>query len=136
MKRRVEHLNPEGLHRNPAFSQAVSVSGSVRTVYVGGQNAVDAAGAIVGKGDVGAQSAKALENLQVALAAGGAGLEHVVKWGIHVVQGQPLRPGFEAFQRVWGDRPDPPAITMLYVAGLGHPDFLVEIDAIAVVPLD
>ena len=47
----VHHLNPPTLHRNPAYSQAVAVSGGARTIYVGGQNAVDASGAIVGKGD-------------------------------------------------------------------------------------
>ncbi len=130
----VQHLNPEGLHRNPAFSQAVVVAGNVRTVYVGGQDAVDAQGQIVGKGDIGAQTAQILENLQIALAAGGARLEHVIKWNLYVVQGQPLGPGFAAFQRVWGDRPNPPAITMMFVAGLAHPDFLAEMDAIAVVP--
>jgi ABC-type hemin transport system substrate-binding protein len=46
----VQYLNPDGLHKNPAYSQAVAVTGHVTTVYVGGQNAVDASGAIVGKG--------------------------------------------------------------------------------------
>ncbi len=130
----VQHLNPEGLHRNPAFSQAVVVAGNARTVYVGGQDAVDAQGQIVGKGDIGAQTAQILENLRIALAAGGAGLEHVIKWNVYVVQGQPLGPGFAAFQRAWGDRPNPPVITMMFVAGLAHPDFLAEMDCIAVVP--
>src|SRR5262249_53055464 len=49
----VTHLNPEGLHRNPAYSQVVTVTGPVTTVYVGGQNAVTATGEIVGKGDLG-----------------------------------------------------------------------------------
>ncbi len=49
MKGAVSYLNPEGLHRNPAFSQVVVASGRTRTVYVGGQNAVDASGTIVGK---------------------------------------------------------------------------------------
>jgi enamine deaminase RidA (YjgF/YER057c/UK114 family) len=48
----VQHINPEGLHKNPAYSQAVVVSGAAKTVYVGGQNAVDASGAVVGKGDM------------------------------------------------------------------------------------
>lgn len=42
----VQYLNPETLHHNPAFSQAVAVSGAVKTVYIGRQNAVNAAGAI------------------------------------------------------------------------------------------
>jgi enamine deaminase RidA (YjgF/YER057c/UK114 family) len=61
-------------------------------------------------------------------------LEHVVKWNVYIVQGQSPQPGFEVFRRVWGDRPNPPTITVLFVGGLANPDFLVEIDAIAVVP--
>jgi enamine deaminase RidA (YjgF/YER057c/UK114 family) len=131
---RVQHLNPDGLSKNPAFSQVITVRGSTKTIYVGGQNAVDAAGAIVGKGDFAAQSEQALANVQTALAAAGAGLEHVVKWGVYIVVGQELRVGFAAFQRAWGQRPNPPTVTGLFVAGLAHPDFLVEIDAVAVVP--
>lgn len=130
----VEYLTPEGLHQNPAFSQVVVTQGDVRTVYVGGQNAVDASGTIVGKRDIGAQAEQAFENLQVALAAGGAKLEHVIKWNVYVAQGHPLQPAFEVFQRVWGQRPHPPLITLLYVSGFANPDFLLEIDAVAVVP--
>jgi enamine deaminase RidA (YjgF/YER057c/UK114 family) len=131
----VQHLNPETLHHNPAFSQAVAVSGAVKTVYIGGQNAVDASGAIVGQGDIAAQTEQVMQNIQAALAAGGANLEHVIKWNLYLVQGQPLQPGFEVFQRIWNRRPNPPAISMAMVAGLANPDFLLEIDAIAVVPL-
>ena len=63
------------------------------------------------------------------------GLEHVVKWNIYLVQGQDPRPAFEVSRTAWGGRPSPPAITMLVVAGLANPDFLIEIDAIAVVPV-
>jgi enamine deaminase RidA (YjgF/YER057c/UK114 family) len=110
------------------------VSGAVKTVYVGGQDAVDASGNIVGKGDIKAQTEQVLKNIQAALAAGGAGLEHIIKWNLYIVQGQPLQAGFESFQRFWGRRPNPPAITAAFVSGLAHPDFLVEMDAIAVVP--
>ena len=130
----VQHINPDALNKNPAFTNVVVVTGSVKTVYVGGQDAVDASGAIVGKGDLKAQTEQILKNIQAALAAGGAQLEHVIKWNIYVVQGQSLQPGFEVFQRVWGNRPNPPAITGVFVSGLAHPDFLAEMDAIAVVP--
>jgi len=73
-------------------------------------------------------------NIQAALAAAGADLQHVIKWNLFVVQGQDLRVGFSVFQKVWGDRPNPPAISFAFVAGLAHPDFLLEMDAIAVVP--
>jgi enamine deaminase RidA (YjgF/YER057c/UK114 family) len=130
----VQYINPEGLHYNPTFTNVVVVTGSVKTVYVGGQNAVNASGEIIGKGDIAAQVEQIMENLQTALAAGGAKLEHVTKWNVYVVQGYPIRPAFEVFRRVWGNRSNPPAITVLFVSGLAHPDFLVEMDAIAVVP--
>lgn len=130
---RVEFLNPDGLPRNPAFSNVAVVSGSVRTIYIGGQDAVDAEGNIVGVGDIGAQTEQVLRNLRTALAAAGAGPEHVVKWNVLIVEGQDFRTGYAAFQRVWGDRRNPPVITAAVVKGLARPEFLVEMDAIAVV---
>ena len=50
------HLNPEGMHRNPAYSQGVVVEATARTVYVGGQNAVSPEGQVVGVGDLAAQT--------------------------------------------------------------------------------
>ncbi len=135
MRGQVTHLNPEGLHTNPAFTQTVVTAGKVKTVYIGGQNAVDKAGNIVGS-DMGTQTEQVFKNLQVCLEAAGAGLEHVVKWNIYAVQGQPPEPAFQVYRQVWGERPNPPLITMMYVAGLANPDFLVELDAIAVVPED
>lgn len=130
----VEYLNPAGLHQNPAFTNVVVVTGSAKTIYVGGQNGVNASGEIVGQGDLKTQAIQAFENLQTALNAVGASLEHIIKWNVYVVQGQSLHPGFEAFQEVWDNRPNPPAITMMVVAGLANPDFLIELDAVAVVP--
>ncbi len=136
MSTAIEYLNPEGLHKNPAYSQVVVVPGHVRNVHVGGQNAVDASGTIVGIGDIGAQARQIFTNLEIALRAGGARMEHIVKWSVYVVQGADPRPAFDAFTRVWGDRPNPPLVTVLFVAGLAHPDYLMEIDAMAAVPAD
>jgi enamine deaminase RidA (YjgF/YER057c/UK114 family) len=130
----VRYINPDSLPKNPAFTNVVTVTGPVKTVYVGGQDAVDASGTIIGKGDIKAQTEQILKNIQAALAAGGAQLEHIVKWNLYIVQGQPLRSGFEAFQQFWGNRPNRPAISVMFVAGLAHPDFLAEMDAIAVIP--
>ena len=130
----VRYVDPEGLHKNPAFTNVVVVEGPAKTVYVGGQDSVDASGNIVGKGDIAAQTEQVLANLRAALAAGGARPEHVIKWNLLVAEGQPLEAGFSAFRRAWPDTPNPPAITFAFVAGLAHPDFLVEMDAVAVVP--
>ena len=130
----VRYINPDGLPKSDAFTNVIVVTGLLRTVYVGGQDAINASGAVVGKGDIRTQAQQVLDNLQTALVAGGASLEHVIKWNVYVVEGQPPQPAFELFQRVWGDRPNPPAITLVFVSGLAHPDFLLEMDAVAVVP--
>jgi enamine deaminase RidA (YjgF/YER057c/UK114 family) len=130
----VQHINPDDLSKNAAFTQVVAVTGPGKTIYIGGQDAVDASGAIIGKGDIQGQVEQVFKNLQTALEASGAGLEHIVKWNIYIVQGQPLRPAFEASQKIWGGRPNPPAISVMFVAGLANAEFLVEVDAIAVVP--
>jgi enamine deaminase RidA (YjgF/YER057c/UK114 family) len=131
----VTYLNPETLHTNPAFTQVIIVTGPARTIYIGGQDAVDAQGNIVGKGDLAAQTHQVLLNVRSALTAASARLEHIIRWNVYLVQGQSLQAGFTAFQQFWGDQPNPPTITGMYVSGLAHPDFLVEIDAIAVVSL-
>lgn len=134
MDQPVQYINPDGLFKNPAFSQAVITQGKGRTIYVGGQNAVDAQGTIVGKGDLGAQTKQVMENLQTALAACGARFENLIKLTIYILQGQDLRKGFEVSQQFLGGLKNPPAITGLFVAALANPDYLVEIDAIAFLP--
>lgn len=130
----VQHINPDELSKNPAFTSIIVATGQMKTLYIGGQDAVDASGTIIGKGDIKQQTEQVLNNLQAALKAGGAELEHLIKWNVYIVQGQPLQPAIEVFQRVWGHRPHPPAITVMYVSGLANPDFLVEMDALALVP--
>lgn len=132
MEPRVTHLNPAGLHNNPAFTQAVVVEGHARTVYIGGQNAVAANGQIVGGGDLESQTEQVFKNLETIVSAAGATLRDIVKWTIYVVQGQDIGPAFGVFQKTWGLNPNPPAISVIIVAGLANPAFLVEVEAIAV----
>lgn len=126
----VRHINPAGLSRSPAFSQAVVVEQPAKTIYIGGQNGVDANGKVVGP-TVGEQTSQALRNLATILESEGASLASIVHWSIAVVDGHPLAEGVAAFQQIWNPADPPPAITVHVVTGLG-PGFLVEIDAIAV----
>jgi enamine deaminase RidA (YjgF/YER057c/UK114 family) len=125
------HINPEGLHRNPAFSQAVVVEQPAKTIYIGGQNGVDAEGKVVGP-TLGEQASQALRNLATILESEGASLANIVHWSIAVMDGHSFEEGIAAFQQAWDPADPPPAITVHVVAGLGR-EFLVEIDAIAVV---
>jgi enamine deaminase RidA (YjgF/YER057c/UK114 family) len=132
----VEYINPEGMHQSKAFTQVVVATNPTKTVYIGMQNAVSAQGEIVGKGDIAAQTEQVLKNIEMCLAAAGAGPEHLVLWTIYVQQGQPISAGFEVGgMRWWGNRPNPPANTVIFVPAFTPPDFLVGIEAIAVVPL-
>lgn len=125
------HLNPPSLPANPAFSQVVVVEQPSQTIYVGGQNAVDVDGNIVGD-DLHQQTRQALRNLRAALAAADASFADVVRWTVTIVEGHEVLDGFRAFQQL-DDIPDPPpAIGVAVVAGLANPGFLVEIDAVAV----
>src|SRR5690606_16929533 len=94
----VRFLSPETLHQNPAYSNVVVATGPVTTVYVGGQNALNQAGEIVGKGDFPAQVRQILRNIEACLNAAGAGFEHLVKLTILVAPGQNLAEGFAVFQ--------------------------------------
>ncbi|MBF6330504.1 RidA family protein [Nocardia transvalensis] len=127
------YFNPGNLPTNPAYTQVVRVSAGADTIYVGGQNGVDGAGRLVGT-DLKSQARQAFTNVQSCLRAAGASIEHVVKWTILVQEGEPLQDGFAAYREVWGQRPNPPALTVARVSGLAVPGALVEIDAVAAVP--
>jgi enamine deaminase RidA (YjgF/YER057c/UK114 family) len=129
----VEHPTPKGLLHNPGFSQVVVATGK-RTIYTAGQVSIDERGELIGAGDLAAQTEQAMRNVGLALAAGGASYADIVKITTYVVKYRPEQravigkaraPFFPAGQR--------PASTLVGVAALALPDWLVEIEAIAVV---
>lgn len=136
MNNKIELLSPEGLHKNPAFSQVAIVEGTYRTIYIGGQNAVDKDGSIVGKGDIETQAKQVLQNLETALKAGGGSFTHIIKWNVYLVQGQSAERALKVFQAPMSKMKNPPLITGVFVAGLANPDFLLEMEAIAIVPAE
>jgi enamine deaminase RidA (YjgF/YER057c/UK114 family) len=131
----VEYINPPSMHSNPAFTQAIAVSGAVRTVYIGAQLAQDAGGNLVGPGDVAAQTAQALKNFDACLEAAGATKEHVISLTVHVTQGQDMMAAAMVGIEWWGRRPKPPVNSVNFVAGFFPPDYVVSIEGIAIVPI-
>ncbi len=128
----VHYLNPPELQQSPAFSHAVVVEPPARTVYVGGQNGVNASGAVVG--GLAEQTARAVDNVRVALAAAGGQLTDVISWTVAVVAGHDLRAGYGAMQPALSGRGAPPIVTVTIVSELAVPRALVELSAIAVLP--
>ncbi|MFJ4169570.1 Rid family hydrolase [Paenarthrobacter sp. NPDC089714] len=128
----VQRLRPQGLVNSPAFSHVAIVPPGATTIYVGGQNAVDADGHLVGQDDVAVQSARALANARTALAAAGATLSDVVQWTVLFVDGADLGAGYGAIASELASD-EPPLVMAARVAGLGVPGALVEISAVAAV---
>ncbi|HEX8348154.1 MAG TPA: RidA family protein [Actinoplanes sp.] len=127
----IQRIRPEGLVSSPAFSHVAIVPPGATTIYVGGQNAVDPDGSLVGD-DVAAQSARALANARTALAAAGATLDDVVHWTVLFVDGVDLAAGYGAIAADLASD-NPALVTAARVAGLGVPGALVEISAVAAV---
>jgi len=132
----VQHLNPAGLHNMPeSYTNVVVASGLVKTIYLSGLGAIDESGNIVGAGDIKAQAEFTLNAIGLALAGAGAGPEHIIKMTYYLAQGQTMAAILDTLARFWGGRPNPPAGTVMYVTGFEPPEFLIVIDALAVVPL-
>jgi enamine deaminase RidA (YjgF/YER057c/UK114 family) len=129
---KAEYLKPKGLAINPAYSH-VAVASGARTIYIAGQVSIDETGAVVGKGDLAAQTEQVMRNLERCLAAAGATFEHVVKITTFVVDYTPeMRPIIgKARTPFFADRP-PPASTLVGVSALAVPDWMIEIEAVAV----
>lgn len=130
---KVKYSNPEGLFDSKVFSQVVTVSGSGKTIYIGGQNAINSEGQLIGRGDLELQTKQVLQNIKIALAAENATFNDVIKLNIYIVDGCDPAVGFKAFKETIGEMEKHPLITVLKVAGLANPLCLIEIDAIAVV---
>jgi enamine deaminase RidA (YjgF/YER057c/UK114 family) len=122
----VTHVNPDSLHKNPAFSQATIVEGG-RTMYIGGQNGTDATGAIV-PGGARAQAEQALRNVLAILESVGATQANVARLNVFYHRDADLAEIFAASNDVWGNHPT--GIVVLQVYALGRPDALLEIDAV------
>ncbi len=125
-------LSPDGLVASPAFSHVAVVPPGATTIYVGGQNGVDAAGALVGD-DPGEQTRRTMENLVTALESAGAGLADVVSMTVLLKEGVDVRAAYAVAAERLADVQPPPLVTAAIVSALGVPGAVVEVGAVAAV---
>ena len=129
-----QFLNPPALCPTFGWTHVVTATGG-KTVYVSGQVAVDERGEVVGKGDLRAQAEQTFENLKHALAAAGATFRDVVKTNLYVVGLKPEHvPVLREVRSRYVNAEQPPASTLVGVSALVGPDWLIEVEAVAVLP--
>jgi enamine deaminase RidA (YjgF/YER057c/UK114 family) len=126
-------INPEGLSKPTGYTHVVVTSGG-RTVYIAGQVSLNAKGEVVGKNDLKVQTEQVFENLKTALAAAGCTFNNVVKITTYVVNYKPdVIPMIREIRSKYLSSEHPPASTLVGVQGLAREDFMIEIEAVAVV---
>src|SRR5919106_2718549 len=124
-----QYVNPETLSHSRVYSQVVKVG---NTVYIAGQVSAGADGNVVGKGDPEAQVRQIWRNIEAAVKAAGGTLQNVVKTTTYVTNIQYAAAVRKVREELLQSL-NPPTSTLLVVAGLASPDYMVEIEAIAVV---
>jgi enamine deaminase RidA (YjgF/YER057c/UK114 family) len=124
-----------GVAPGPGFAHAVSVTG--RLAFVSGQVALDADGALVGPGDLAAQTRQALANLHAIIRALGADWPDVARFNWYVLDASAVQVvravRDEMIRPVLGDRANP-ASSLVQVAALVRPELLIEVDAVVALP--
>ena len=131
---KTEYLNPKELFEPRFFTHTVAVSGAAKIVYVSGQVSYDRNGAVVGKGDMRAQSEQVFACLTRNLKAAGASWSDVIKINGYMVRMTPE--AVTAYREVRTRFLDPkkmPASTLVGVDRLVHEDLLLEVEVVAAV---
>jgi len=125
-----ELVNPPGLHPAPGFSHVAIASGT-KVVHFAGQVALAPDFALVGEGDLEAQTRAAMENLKVAMDAAGVGWGDVVRRTIYTLHPTEYETITRAIEEVTGGA-EHPAQTIVGVTGLAVPGLVIEIECTAV----
>jgi enamine deaminase RidA (YjgF/YER057c/UK114 family) len=129
----VRHSNPPGMTQPAAYSQVVEIDGAHRLVFVAGQTGVDASG----KAAQGfrAQAVQAFTNIKTALASVGGNMDHVVRLTTYLTN---IQQDADAYREVRAsflpNKSALPASTLLQVVRLADPAYLIEVDAVAILP--
>ena len=115
----------------PGYAQAVKVSGAQTILYIAGQVAYSADGGVAHAGDFKAQARATLRALKAQVEAGGGTMQNIVKINTYVTDIRHRADYAAIREEFFGKKL--PASTMVGVTGLAHPDYLIEIEAIAII---
>jgi 2-iminobutanoate/2-iminopropanoate deaminase len=121
-------INPSNMAAPSGYSYAVKKRGT--PVFISGQVAIDAAGGLVGAGDIAAQTEQAFQNLRTVVEASGGSMDDIVKLTIFVTDPSSRSAVVAARQRFFAAGAYP-ASTYQVVSALAVPQLLVEVEAVA-----
>jgi enamine deaminase RidA (YjgF/YER057c/UK114 family) len=128
-------FNPDTLAKPTAgYSQVAEVVGG-KVVYISGQVALDRSGKLVGKDDFRAQVQQVFENLKAAIEAAGGDFHSVIKLNFYCAESVDASqmPAVREVRDKFVDTANPPTSTFVFVKRLVRPEWLIEVDAVAVV---
>ena len=125
-------ISPVSMHRPNGYSHLARIKDG-KPVFIAGQVALDSSGHLVGPGDFRAQAQQVFENLKSAVEAAGGSFSNIVKLNVYVIDRSDL-PLYREIRDQFINVGNPPASTAVQVAALFRPEFLIEVEAVAVVP--
>ena len=125
-------INPEALSKPPGYTHVVEATAPARLVYIAGQLGLDREGKL--SSDFRLQAVQTFENLKNALAAVGGQFQHVVKLNNYLVDVKYLPIFRQVRDSYLADR-NRPASTTIAISGLAREGALIEVEAVAVLPV-
>ncbi len=128
----VQFINPSAIAAPRGYTHVVDVRHG-RMVFISGQVALDMDGNLVGAGNIKAQAEQVFKNLQAAVEAAGGSFHDVVKLNFYLTDATELQALREIRDRYVNVKA-PPASTAVVISRLFRPEFLIEIEAVAVLP--
>jgi enamine deaminase RidA (YjgF/YER057c/UK114 family) len=128
-------FNPETLAKPTAGYSHVAEVTDGKLIYIAGQVAIDRAGNLVGKDDFRAQVQQVFENLKAAVEASGGDFHNVIKLNYYCSEAvDPAQvPVVREIRDKYVNTANPPVSTFVVVKRLVRPEWLIEVDALAVV---
>ena len=127
----VERYCAKGVFDPPSYSQAIKVSGAQTILFLAGQVAYDDKGGPAHRGDFAAQARAVLQAVKAQVEAGGGTLQSIVKINTYLTDIRHRADLVPLLEEFFGKKG--PASTLVAVAALAHPDWLIEVEATAVV---
>ncbi len=128
---KIEKLAAKSVYDPPAYSQAVKVTGAEAIVFVSGQVAYDKQGGVLHPGDFKAQAREAFRSVVAQVKAAGGTPENIVKLNTYLTDVRYRADLVPIREAIFGKKL--PASTLVGVTALAHPDWMIEVEAIAVV---